>query len=403
MPRAMIGVGSRSFLFLLVVLSMLGPLTLNILSPSIPGLAEALSTTKDMGQLTLSAYLFGMAISQLMLGPLADRFGRRPVLLTAIGSYVAASCVAAAAPNVEVLIAARVVQSFGATAGLTLGRTIIRDIYDREAAASMIGYVTMAMMVAPMVAPLIGAKIDEAYGWRAILAYCAILGALSLALASSKLTETRPESLIAATTKQVAERSIALLFNGQFMAFWGASAFCSALFFAFIGTAPYLVIDHMGYSKTAYGYWFMFLSLGYVIGNFLSGRLSRRLGIDRLIAWGNIAGLAGTIAILIPALLNYQHPALLFLPAMLFSCGNGMVLPNAIAGALSVDPKAAGAGSGLMGFGQVGVGAVVSFFAARYSQQSALPLALMMLGCAIMAYLSGWFSRHPELLHREQH
>ncbi len=399
----MIGVGSRSFLILLVVLSMLGPLTLNILSPSIPGLAEALSTTKDMGQLTLSAYLFGMAISQLMLGPLADRFGRRPVLLTAIGSYVAASCVAAAAPNVEVLIVARVIQSFGATAGLTLGRTIIRDIYDREAAASMIGYVTMAMMVAPMVAPLIGAKIDEAYGWRAILAYCAILGALSLGLASSKLTETRPASLVAATTKQVAERSVALLFNGQFMAFWGASAFCSALFFAFIGTAPYLVIDHMGYSKTAYGYWFMFLSLGYVIGNFLSGRLSRRLGIDRLIAWGNIAGLAGTVAILIPALLGYQHPALLFLPAMLFSCGNGMVLPNAIAGALSVDPKAAGAGSGLMGFGQVGVGALVSFFAARYSQQSALPLALMMLGCAIMAYLSGWFSRHPELLQREQH
>lgn len=265
----------------------------------------------------------------------------------------------------------------------------------------MIGYVTMAMMIAPMVAPLIGAKIDVAFGWRAIMAYCAVLGVLSLALAAAKLTETRPASLVAATSREVARRTVQLLVNGQYMAFWGASAFCSALFFAFIGTAPYLMIDVLGYSKTAYGYWFITISVGYMAGNFISGRLSQKLGIDRLIAWGNIAGLAGTIAILIPAMLGILNPFVLFLPAMMISFGNGMVLPNAIAGGLSVDPKAAGAGSGLMGFGQVGVGAVVSFVAAKLGQNSALPLALLMLGCALMAYLSGWFSRHPELLQRE--
>lgn len=116
----MMQAGSRSFLILLVVLSMLGPLTLNIMSPSIPGLADALGTSKDMAQLTLSSYLFGMALSQLLLGPFADRFGRRPVLLVALGTYVAASCVAAIAPNVEMLVVARTIQSFGATAGLTL-------------------------------------------------------------------------------------------------------------------------------------------------------------------------------------------------------------------------------------------------------------------------------------------
>ena len=393
--------GSRSFLVLLVVLSMLGPLTLNIMSPSIPGLAEALSTTKDMAQLTLSSYLFGMAVSQLLLGPLADRFGRRPVLLVALGTYVAASCVATIAPNVEVLIIARTVQSFGATAGLTLGRTIIRDLYDRNAAASMIGYVTMAMVIAPMVAPLIGAKIDVAYGWQAIMAFCVILGILSLLLASARLTETRPASLVAATSREVAARTFSLLVHGQYMAYWGASAFCSALFFAFIGTAPYLMIDVMGYSKTAYGYWFMTISLGYMAGNFISGRLSQKLGIDRLIGWGNIAGIVGTMGILVPAMLGILNPYVLFLPAMMISFGNGMVLPNAIAGGLSVDAKAVGAGSGLMGFGQVGVGAVVSFVAAKFGQTSALPLAVLMLGCAVMAYLSGWFSRHPELLDRE--
>jgi DHA1 family bicyclomycin/chloramphenicol resistance-like MFS transporter len=136
-------------------------------------------------------------------------------------------------------------------------------------------------------------------------------------------------------------------------------------------------------------------------GNFISGRLSQKLGIDRLIGWGNIAGIVGTMGILVPAMLGILNPYVLFLPAMMISFGNGMVLPNAIAGGLSVDAKAVGAGSGLMGFGQVGVGAVVSFVAAKFGQTSALPLAVLMLGCAVMAYLSGWFSRHPELLDRE--
>lgn len=386
---------SKTFLLLLVALAMLGPLTLNILVPSLPGLASALATTKENAQLTLSFYLFGMAISQLILGPLADRFGRRPIVLIALVVYVVSSLAAEFAPNVEVLIVARVVQSFGATAGLTLGRTMIRDQYDQNSAASVIGYVTMAMVIAPMVSPLIGATIDEAFGWRLIFAFCAVLGLLSLALAWRSLPETRPAALVAATSREVALRTFALLGNRRYMAYWGASAFCSALFFGFLGTAPYLMIEVLGYTKTVYGFWFMSLSLGYMIGNFISGRNARKLGIDRLIYWGNIAGLVGSVAILIPAMMGILHPLTLFVPAMMMSFGNGLVLPNAIAGGIGVDPNAAGAGSGLMGFGQVGVGAVVSYFAAKYSQGSALPLALMMLACALLAHVSGWVSRRP--------
>ncbi len=386
---------SRTFLLLLVALSMLGPLTLNILVPSLPGLAGAFATTKENAQLTLSFYLFGMAISQLILGPLADRFGRRPVVLIALVVYVASSLVAEFSPNIETLIVARTIQSFGATAGLTLGRTMIRDQYDQNSAASVIGYVTMAMVIAPMVSPLIGATIDEALGWRAILGFCAVLGLMSFLLAWFNLPETRPASLIAATTRQVAERTVRLIGNRRYMAYWGTSAFCSALFFGFLGTAPHLMIEVMGHSKTAYGFWFMSLSLGYMIGNFISGRNSRALGIDRLIYWGNIAGIVGSVAMLVPAMLGLLHPLALFGPAMIMSFGNGLVLPNAIAGGIGVDPKAAGAGSGLMGFGQVGVGAVLSYFAAKYSQDSALPLALMMLACALLAHVSGWISRQP--------
>ncbi|OYU49503.1 MAG: Bcr/CflA family drug resistance efflux transporter [Rhizobiales bacterium PAR1] len=383
----------RAFLLLLVVLGMLGPLTLNILVPSLPTLPKALDTTRESAQLTFSLYLFGMALSQLVLGPLADRLGRRPVLLIALVSYVASSLVAYAAPNIGVLIAARAIQSFGATAGLTLGRTMIRDRYDRNASASIIGYVTMAMVLAPMISPLMGATIDEHFGWRAIMAFCAILGGLSFALALFNLPETRPVTLVAATTKEVLTRTLELTVNARYMAYWGSTAFCSAMFFAFLGTAPHLMIEVLGIPKTEYAYWFMSLSFGYMLGNFVSGRGVMRLGIDRLIHWGNVAGLIGAVTILIPALFGILNPLVLFAPAMIMSFGNGLVLPNAIAGGLAVNPAAAGAGSGLMGFGQIGVGAVLSFFTAKYTHDSVLILAVTMLVCAIIAQTSSWVSR----------
>ena len=390
-----IDTGSRSFLVLLVALSMLGPLSLNILVPSLPGLSKAFSTTRENAQLTFSLYLFGMAVSQLVLGPLADRFGRRPVVLVALVTYVLASIAAYLVPTIEGLITARVLQSFGATAGLTLGRTMIRDRYDQNSAASVIGSVTMARVIAPMISPLLGATLDEAFGWRSILAFCALLGGISFMLALVNLPETRPAALVAATTRQVVERTIRLVGNLRYMAYWGTSAFCSALFFCFLGTAPHLMIEVLGTPKTEYGFWFMSLSLGYMIGNFVSGRSSRRLGVDRLIYWGNIAGLIGSVALLVPALFGILTPFALFAPAMIMSFGNGLVLPNAIAGGLGVDPQAAGAGSGLMGFGQVGVGALLSFFAVKFTHESALPLGILMLVCALIAHASGWVSRQP--------
>ncbi|MCA0399527.1 MAG: multidrug effflux MFS transporter [Proteobacteria bacterium] len=384
---------SRSFLALLVALSMLGPMTLNILMPSLPGLPGALNTTKESAQLTLSLYLFGMALSQLLLGPLADRFGRRPVIIGALALYSAASFVGYVAPNIETLVFARVAQSFGATAGLSLSRTMIRDQNDLASSASLIGYVTMAMTISPMLSPLLGAVIDEHLGWRMIFAFCALCGTVSLVLSARSLPETRPASLVAATAGDVARRTLRLAANPRYLVFLGASGFCAALFFGFLGAAPYLVIEAMGRTKSEYGLWFVCLSIGYMTGNFITARGGRRFGIGRLIWWGCLSCLLGTALMLAAALLLPMHPALLFGPAMFVSVGNGLVLPNAIAGGISVDLDAAGAGSGLMGFGQVGIGAVLSFLAATYSQGSTVPLAGLLVMCAVLAVFSGWLSR----------
>jgi DHA1 family bicyclomycin/chloramphenicol resistance-like MFS transporter len=387
---------SFAFLILLVFLSMVGPLTLNILVPSLPGMVDSLAAPKEQVQLTLSLYLLGMGISQLVLGPLADRFGRRPVVLVALITYIAASFFAFAAPNVEILIVARILQSFGATAGLTLARTMIRDIYGRDAAASRIGYVTMAMVLAPMIAPILGAIIDDFFGWRAILLFCAALGALAVIIGGLNLPETRPPSLVAVTWGEVVLRTIELGMNLRFLGFWGTSTFCSGIFFAFLGAAPYLMIEVLGRPKTEYGFWFMSLSIGYMAGNFISGRFAERIGLETLIGWGNTFGLAGAAAFLAMAFAGWLSPMMLFLPAMVTSFGNGLVLPNAIAGGLGVDAKAAGAGSGMMGFGQMGLGAVMSYLGGKIVDGSALPLATLMMICAVLALIAGIFARRPE-------
>jgi MFS transporter, DHA1 family, multidrug resistance protein len=381
---------------LLVLVSMAGPLALNIILPSLPGLPVALSTSKETAQLTLSLFLGAMAVAQLFLGPLADRFGRRPVLVTSMLLFVVASAVAAFAPSIEVLIGARMAQAFGAAAGLTLGRTMLRDLYPREKAASMIGYVTMGMVLAPMVAPALGGFLDEQFGWRSIFFACLALGVVAFSASFAVLPETRPDGQEANRLSDVAARSFELLRNRQFVSLAGTSAAASAMFFAFVGAAPYLVQEKMGLSKDVYGIWFASIALGYMFGNFISGRFSQRIGISRMISWGNWLGLATGLLLTMLALAGFFHPAAIFLPAMLMSIGNGMVMPNAIAGAVSVDPRAAGAASGLTGFMQAALGGVASFLAGWIGGETALPIAIQMLGYSLLALALPLMGRPPQ-------
>ncbi|CAN1543522.1 ProP Permeases of the major facilitator superfamily [Rhabdaerophilaceae bacterium] len=386
---------SRAFLVLLVFLSMVGPLTLNILVPSMPGMAESLRAPKESVQLTLSLYLMGMAASQLVLGSLADRFGRRPVVVLALITYVAASLAAFLAPTVEWLILARILQSFGGTAGLTLARTMIRDLHGRNTSASMIGYVTMALMVAPMVAPLLGGLIDDFFGWRAIMIFCAILGTVAFLIAALSLPETRPVSFVVATWGDIGRRSGMLLRNARFMGFLGTGAFCSSIYFVFIGTAPHLMIDVLKLPKLQYGLWFVAIALAFMCGNYMSGRFAERVGVEHLIYRGNVISVVGAVIMLATSLFGQLSPVTLFLPIMLTSFAAGLVLPSAAAGGIGIDPQAAGASSGLLGFSQMGLGALASFAGGKVTTDSALPLAGFILFFAFAALIAGWFARRP--------
>jgi DHA1 family bicyclomycin/chloramphenicol resistance-like MFS transporter len=372
-------------LALLMAMTAIGPATLNIMVPALPRLVQRLATDTGTVQLTLSLYLLSLAAAQLLLGPLSDRFGRRPVVLAGLALAVIASLAAIATDSINALIVARVVQAVGASTGIVMGRAIIRDLYERERAASMIGLVTTAMVIAPMISPLIGGILDTAFGWEAIFLFIAGFAALVLMWAALVLPETRPAGVAGAPAMLLRDWR-ALLADAKFHGYVLAGALGSAPFFTFLGGGPYVVVTLMGRSSAEFGLWFAVSSFGYMSGNFTAARLSQRFGVDAMIAGGAAFELVGSaLTAVLVATMQDAGPAIIFLPQFVISFGNGLLLPNAIAGAISIRPHAAGAASGISGFAQMAVGAaatqVVSILLAGAA--SAMPMALMMLAVVL--------------------
>ena len=368
-------------LALLMAMTAIGPATLNILVPALPGLIKRLAFDTGTVQLTLSLYLLSLATAQLLLGPLSDRFGRRPVVLAGLALSVVASLAAIAASSIGALIGARVVQAVGASTGIVIGRAIIRDLYERDRAAAMIGLVTTAMVIAPMISPLIGGILDTAFGWEAIFLFIAVFSSVVLLWAVFVLPETRPAS-VAHTPGMLIREWRALIGNAKFHGYVLCGALGSAPFFTFLGGGPHVVVTLMGRTSAEYGVWFVVTSLGYMSGNFTASRLSQRFGVDWMILAGIVFELTGaSLTALLVATLPEAGPAIIFLPQLVISYGNGLLLPNAIAGAISVRPQAAGAASGMTGFAQMAVGAastqVVSI--ALAGGTSAMPMAWMLV------------------------
>jgi DHA1 family bicyclomycin/chloramphenicol resistance-like MFS transporter len=378
---------------LLIAMTAIGPLCLNILAPAMPGLVTTLGAGAGAVQLTLSLFLLGMAVSQLVLGTLSDRFGRRPVMLGGIVITVVASVAAIAADSIAGLIVARLFQAFGATAGIVIARAMIRDLYARDRAASMIGWVTMAMVIAPMLAPLLGGMLDTTFGWQAIFAFIGVFAAAILLWAGFELRETRK----VATSEGFGHFLAAsgdLLRDRAFLGYALVAATNSAMFFTFIGGAPHVVVTVMHRSPAVYGVWFIVLSLVYMAGNFAAGRWSARYGVDAMVRAGVAVTVLGAAVGIAWVLVEPQGgPWVIFGPQMIIGFASGFMLPNAISGAISVRPEAAGAAAGITGFLQMGLGAataqLVGYLLAGAT--TAMPLAAIVLTlcvCGLVAFFA---------------
>jgi len=373
--------------WLLTLLMGLGPFSMQIIIPSLPLLAVLFAVPYATAQMTLTIYLIGIAVGQLIYGPLSDRFGRRPVLLAGIGIYLLGSLAALLAPTIGWLMVARAAQAAGGCAGMVLSRAIIRDVFPRDQAASKLGFVMMGMTVAPMLAPLLGAELTSAFGWRSVMLACVLFG-VALALLVLRLPETlgTPQPLpglggMARAYWQLAEMR-------AFRCYVAITACTTGVFFAFMAGAPRVIMEGMGHTPRAYAIAFMTISIAFGAGSFLAGRFSARLGLMRMLHLGLAGSTAGALLGVVVQAVLPSSLLLFFLPMAIVALANGVSQPNAVAAAVSARPQLAGTASGLVGAAQMGWGAVMTLVAGALELGSGIGTAATMAGCAIGAQLA---------------
>lgn len=356
----MTGIALKPTLTVLVAISTLQPLALNLVAPAAPNLSRHFGASYATIQLTLTLFLVAVALTQLVSGPLSDRFGRRPCVNAGIALFVVGSLLGAVAPSIELLLLARVLQGAGSGSVFALSRAIIRDTATRDQAASQIATVTMVMVVAPMVAPWLGGQIETAFGWRMILWFMTVTGTIVLLLTMLRLPETAANLGQRTPLLGVFRAFPQLAANRVFVLNVVAVSTSSSAFFAFIAAAPYIVVETMGRGSDVYGTYFILNALGYMLGNFAMARLVVRIGAPRMVHLGLvISTIAMTIAVPL-ALREDWSPLMLFLPLALNAIGNGMTIPGSTAEALSARPELAGSAAGLMGAIQLGLSALMT-------------------------------------------
>jgi DHA1 family bicyclomycin/chloramphenicol resistance-like MFS transporter len=371
----------------LILLAGLSALTMNIFLPSLPGMATYFDVPYGLMQQSVALYLALSAALQIVIGPISDRYGRRKVLIGSLILFLIATVGTLLAPNATVFLIFRMAQAVIAS-GMVLSRAIVRDMVADAEAASMIGYVTMGMSLVPMIGPVIGGVLDDLYGWHANFALLLVLGAGVLALVWADLGET-------ATLRRVSLMDQVRTYPGLLTSrrFWGytlAAAFASGCFFAYLGGAPYVGDKVYGLSSTEVGALFALTAIGYAAGNFFAGRFSVRVGMNRMILIGTLVTTVGLVVLALLTLAGLSGPVVFFGLTVFMGMGNGICLPNANAGMLSVRPELAGTASGLGGAILIGGGAALASLAGVLlgPGSSEMPLILLMLTTSVASVIA---------------
>lgn len=379
----------------LVVIAGVAALCMNVFLPSLAAMALYFEVDYAVMQFAVSGYLAATACLQLIIGPLSDLFGRRPVMLASIAIMIVATLVCMLAPNITVFMIGRVAQA-AVVSGFVLARAIVRDMVPMEQAASMIGYVTMGMSVVPMVGPTVGGLLNDISGWQSSFALLALLGVGILALAWFDLGETNHNR--SASFSQQFHAWPELLRSPLFWGYALTSTFSSGMFFSFLGGAPFVGSVLYGLAPAMLGLQFFFMASGYMLGNFVSGRYASQIGITRMMLSGNVIAIAGIVTAIVLISTGSESPYAFFVPLALIGVGNGVTLPSANAGMVSVQPHLAGSASGLGGAMTIGGGAVLSVLASSVlsREDGTWPLLIVMLATGLIALLTTYIVRLQE-------
>ncbi|MEE2945661.1 MAG: multidrug effflux MFS transporter [Pseudomonadota bacterium] len=371
----------------LILLAGLSALCMNIFLPSLPGMTTYFETDYRIMQLSVGMYLGFSAVLQILIGPISDKFGRRPVILWGLALFVLASIGCVFSTSVEMFLTFRLGQAAVVTS-MVLSRAVVRDMYDTAKAASMIGFVTMGMSIVPMVGPAIGGFLENYFNWHANFWLLAGLGILAFWITWNDLGETKTAS--GQTLIEQFKEYPHLLVSPRFWGYTLSMAFCSGTFFAYLGGAPFVGTEFYGMTPAQLGLFFGAPAVGYMLGNFLSGVLSQRVGLSPMIIVGCILSAAGPAVVLAAISAGSASPLIFFAPMTLTGLGNGLTIPNATSGALSVRPHLAGTAAGLSGAMMIGLGAALSAWAGTLltADSGPNPLLWLMTLSALLGLLS---------------
>ena len=377
----------------LILLASISALTMNIFLPSLPNIASELNSSTSILGLSVGIYLASSAVLQLIIGPFSDQFGRRPLILWSLFIFCISTLATVFVTNTAQFLILRIFQAISASC-MVLARAIVRDTTESiEKAGSKIAYVTMGMALVPMVGPAIGGVLDYQYGWEASFWLLFILGMVILIIAFFDVGETlsnHNQSFL-----QQISTYPSLLRSKRFWGYCLSSAFVSGAFFSYLGGAPFVENEVFGLEPKDLGFWFGSPAIGYVLGNFLSGRFSTKIGLDKMIFLGVITALFGVSVSLTISLLDHGSVLSFFGLMTLVGLGNGMSIPNATAAMMSINPKlagtAAGLGSAIMIGGGAGLSAIANFILIPGSSE--IPLIMLMwtsvfCGLCSVAYVS---------------
>ncbi|MFM0604699.1 multidrug effflux MFS transporter [Paraburkholderia sediminicola] len=376
----------------LILLCALSVLPLSIFLPSLPNIALDFHADYALVSLSLAGYATVAATLELIMGPLSDRFGRRPIVLTSLVVFVVGSLGCALAANIWAFLAFRLLQA-PITSCYPVSMAAIRDMTGKERAASRIGYAAMAAALAPMLGPTVGGILDETSGWRTIFWGLALAGIALFAVCWFGLGETNkyPSN----TIRQQLRAYPALFRERRFWAYALCMAFSTGTFYAFLAGAPLAAKEAFEVPPVTLGLYMGSITAGFMLGSFLSGRYAGRYRLATTMTAGRIVACAGPVIGLVLFLAGAKHAIALFGPCMLVGVGNGLSNPCAHAGAVSVRPDLAGSASGLAGAMTIAGGsALSSMTGAVLTENNAAyaPLCLMLLS-SLVALLAASYVR----------